>query len=331
MYFPPRVLIISPALAAANNGNWQTARRWSDALASSYRVEVRTGWGEADAAAEAAEPPALMIALHARRSAEAIAGFARTGRPVILVLTGTDLYRDLQTDPQAQRSLALATHRVVLNDCGLERMPPAFRETTSVIVQSAPAMAPIAPRRGCFDLALVGHLRVEKDPLTAVRALASLEAASLRLIHVGAASDPTLAAAMQAAAQADSRIELRGPLSHARTRREIARSRVLLLPSLMEGGANVLIEAIASGVPVLASRIEGNLGLLGPDWPAYFEVGDPSGLAMLIRRCLESPDFLGALQERCVQLAPRFAPAREAGAVRALVHNALAAHPRSHA
>ena len=34
------VVIVTPALADANNGNWQTARRWARMLASAYRVQL---------------------------------------------------------------------------------------------------------------------------------------------------------------------------------------------------------------------------------------------------------------------------------------------------
>ena len=47
----------------------------------------------------------------------------------------------------------------------------------------------------------------------------------------------------------------------------------------MEGGAHVILEAVQSGTAVLASRIDGNVGMLGPAHEGYFEVGDDAGLA----------------------------------------------------
>ena len=70
-----------------------------------------------------------------------------------------------------------------------------------------------------------------------------------------------------------------GALSQAAARRAIARARALVHMSRMEGGANVVIEAVRSGVPVLASRIDGNVGLLGADYDGYFPVGDAAALA----------------------------------------------------
>jgi len=264
-----------------------------------------------------------MIALHARRSADSIAGFAATGRPVAVVLTGTDLYRDTRTDPSAQRSLELASLLVVLQPRGMDELPARLRHKALTIYQSARALAPGRPRARTFDLALVGHLREEKDPMTAVRAMAALPDPGLRLVHAGAVPGDALGDAFRAAARADARIELRGPLPHAAARQLIRRSRALLLPSLMEGGANVAIEAITSGVPVLASRIGGSVGLLGDDYQGFFPVGDAAALAGLIRRCKESPDFLVYLRRRCAARAPLFEPARERDAVRALAHKLL--------
>lgn len=313
-----RILIVSPTLAEANTGNWQTARRWARFLRRDFRVRVASGWN--------GEPDDAMIALHARRSAAAIAGFAASGRPVALVLTGTDLYRDIRGDPGAQRSLALARRLVVLQPQGLEELAPPLRGKASVIEQSARPMSPGRPRQRTFDLLLVGHLRPEKDPLTAVRALERLDdppSRRLRLVQVGGALDEALARQVRDAARRDARIELRGPLPHAATRALIRRGRVLLLPSRIEGGANVLIEAVTSGVPVLASRIGGSVGLLGDDYDGFFPVGDDAALAALIRRCRDEPAFVERLRAQCARRARRFTPAREGAAVLALAHNLL--------
>ena len=319
----PAILIVSPTLADANTGNWRTAQRWARLLAREFRVRIASTWD--------GTPCDALIALHARRSAAAIAAFAATGRPVALVLTGTDLYRDIRFDADAQRSLVLAQCLVVLQSQGLDELPPELRARTRVIEQSARPLPPLAPRRRSFDLLLVGHLRPEKDPLTAVRALARLDdpaSQCLRLIQVGDTLDPELAERMRDAAHADARIELRGALPHARTRALIRHGRVLLLPSRIEGGANVLIEAVTAGVPVLASRIGGSIGLLGDDYPGLFPVGDDAALAALIRRCRDEPAFLERLRAHCRRRAQRFTPEREGAAVLGLAHNLL---PAEHA
>jgi putative glycosyltransferase (TIGR04348 family) len=321
----PRIVLVTPALADANTGNWQTARRWRSFLRDGYRVEIRTDWSPADGFdGDAAARPDAMIALHARRSAAAIGRFAATGGPVALVLTGTDLYRDIAIDAQARRSLELAERLVCLQALGPLSLPAAVRDRAEVIWQSARTLAPGRPRHRTWDLLLVGHLRPEKDPLTAARALARLPDPSLRLVHVGDVRDAACGAAFAEAAAADPRIERRGALAHAATRQLIRRGRVLLLPSLMEGGANVLIEAVTCGVPVLASRIPGSIGMLGADYAGWFEVGDDAALAALIARCRAEPALLELLRAQAAARAPLFEPARERAAVRALAHNLLA-------
>jgi len=322
----PRLLIVTPALADVNNGNWQTAHRWARFLARDFSVRIARDWDGA--------PADAMIALHARRSAAPIAAFAAAGGPVALVLTGTDVYRDIDFDASAQRSLELARALIVLQPQAIEVLPARLRDRATVIYQSARTLRPAAPRQRTFDLALVGHLRPEKDPMTAIRALALLRepgstlprapaSPPLRLLHAGRVPDDALGAAVRSAAAADPRIVLRGPVPHAAARQLIRRSRLLLLPSLMEGGANVAIEAITCGVPVLASRIGGSVGLLGDDYDGFFPAGDHEALAGLIVRCQESPSFLDRLRVQCAQRVPLFDPGLERESVRRLAHNLL--------
>ena len=121
---------------------------------------------------------ALMIALHARRSAASVAAWhaAHPRRPLVLVLTGTDLYRDIDTDAAAQRSLALAQRLVVLNEAGPRRLPPALRDRVTVCLQSAPPRRARPKTARHLRALMVGHLRDEKQPQTyfdAARALAA--------------------------------------------------------------------------------------------------------------------------------------------------------------
>lgn len=314
MSVPPSVAIISPALASANNGNWHTARRWAHCLAPRAKVRIEQEWRGASAN--------FLIALHARRSAASIAAFAERHpeRPLIVVLTGTDLYRDIAVDQSAQRSLALASHLVVLQAEGMRALPPEYAAKTVTIYQSARALVPGRRSRRHFDLALVGHLRPEKDPLTAVRALRRLPAdLPLRLFHLGSDLDPALAAEVHALGAADPRYRALGALSQAATRQRIKRCHLLLLPSLMEGGANVLIEAVTSGVPVLGSDIAGNRGMLGADYPGWFPVGDAARLAELISTAMHDPDYYASLSRRCAERVSLFSPQHECASVCSLL------------
>ena len=312
----PRVCIVSPALASANNGNWHTASRWQRFLAPVAVVEIRSAW-DRDIEAD------LLIALHARRSADSIERWRehRPGAPIVLVLTGTDLYRDLDVDPHARHSLQCASRVVVLQEAGLDRLDAASRAKATVIVQSAPALL---AARGAddADFVAVGHLREEKDPETLMGAARQLDAGAAprpSIVHIGGPLDPRLADAARATMAACPSYRWIGALPHGAARRAIARARALVHMSRMEGGANVVIEAVRSRVPVLASRIDGNVGLLGADYDGYFAVGDAGALAGLMRRFIDDAAFAAHLGAQCAVREPLFRPAAERRAVRALL------------
>ncbi|WP_454737990.1 selenoneine biosynthesis selenosugar synthase SenB [Cupriavidus necator] len=326
---PPKatVAIISPALRKANNGNWQTASRWSRFLRAGYDVLLAEEW---PSDGERGALPDCMIALHARRSADSIARFAAAcpDRPLVAVLTGTDLYRDIHCDESARRSLDLATHLVVLQDQGPAELAPRHRAKCRVIYQSAPAGAPGTPGGVTFDIVLVGHMRAEKDPLTPMRALELLpDDSRVRLIHIGGALDDVYLQAAQALQArvwpAVQRYVWLASLPHAETRRRIRQAQAMVISSVMEGGANVIVEAVSSGVPVLASRIPGNIGMLGSDYEGFFPAGDARQLALLLERVSRDAGFLAHLREQVARRAPLFAPAREQAEVIKLVADAL--------
>lgn len=310
-----KIALITPYLPDTRSGNAHTALRWRRFLrAAGHRVDMATAWD--------GRPADLMVALHARRSHPAIADFAarHPDRPLILILTGTDLYRDIRGDADAQASLRLAGCLVVLQERGPDELAPALCSKTRVIYQSAPAMAPRPKPKRVFRACVAGHLRDEKDPFTPAHAAGLLPAAShIRIDHLGAALDAAMAEEA-CRCQADyPRWRWLGPRGHGAARRFIAASHLLLLPSRMEGGANVICEAVRAGVPVLASRVPGNVGMLGADYAGYFPLGDAVALADLLWRAETETGLLGRLQLQCAARAPLFAPEREAAAIRQLI------------
>ncbi len=314
----PRIRIVSPAAAEANNGNWHTAARWRRFLAPVGQAKVALGWD--------GEPVDALIALHARRSAEPIARFrdAYGDAPLALVLTGTDLYRDIEFDTGAKHSLKCASHVVVLQDEGLARLDAPTRTKARVIVQSASARARHAMVLRHFDFVAVGHLREEKDPLTLMRAARMLPAdSSIRIVHIGDGLDDALADAARRTAAECPRYRWLGGLSREQARRWIARSRALVHMSRIEGGANVVIEAVRSHVPVLASRIDGNVGLLGRDYGGYFPLGDATALAALMQRFSCDPTFAAMLSAQCAAREPLFTPEVERHQVQRLLSDML--------
>lgn len=319
----PRILIVSPASARENNGNWQTASRWLRFLGARGKVTVARDWDDTQPA------PDLLVALHARRSAAALAAFkeAHPDRPSLLVLTGTDLYRDIHEDPTARASLVRATALVVLQPRGLDELDATSRAKAHVIYQSAPALRQARQQAGKRDIAMIGHLRDEKDPLTFMRAAALVRNPGVRLLHVGGALDPLLADAARGTQMNEPRYRWLGALPHMPARRWLARCRAMAICSRMEGGANVIIEAVTSGVPVLASNISGNRGMLGEDYAGFFPVGDAAALAALIDRVSLDERFHARLLRQCAARRRLFAPGVERAALLDLVDNLLLRNP----
>ena len=267
-----------------------------------------------------------LIALHARRSAASVAKYraAAASAPLAVVLTGTDLYRDLPESAEAKSSLDAADEIVVLQDDALNHLHEHWRDKARVIFQSAPALDHIARKAGGLECVVVGHLRGEKSPQTIWEAVAQLPAdAPIAIRHIGAALDEALGEAAARCAASDPRYRYEGALSHARTRSAMRRADLLLHPSVMEGGANVIVEAVMAGTPVLASRMSGNVGMLGADYPGYFETGDASGLARLLVQALEDAAFRRALDRACRKRRVLFRPEAEQKAVRGLVTGLL--------
>jgi putative glycosyltransferase (TIGR04348 family) len=324
------VVIVSPALERENNGNWQTASRWGHFLGERYAVSIVREWTGAEPGQGA---PDLLIALHARRAGPSLAAFTAQlpGRPSVLVLTGTDLYRDIAIDGEAQASLRRAGALVVLQDAGLAPLPPDARARARVIYQSAEALPPYPRRdpqaRRILPITMVGHLRAEKDPLTFIAAAKLVSSAKARMVHIGGALDPALGAQAARAQAANPRYRWLGNLSHGATRQRLRRSHAMVIASRMEGGANVIIEAVTSGVPVLASDISGNRGMLGEDYCGYFPPGDAKALARLIERSIDDCAFYRRLCEQCAARAALFAPDAERAAVVGLVDNLFDTHP----
>lgn len=298
-------MIVTPAVKSSNNGNWQTAWRWSRLLAEPYRITITDAWR--------GEKAHALIALHARRSAASVAAWRQAGRgPLVVVLTGTDLYRDIDGDAAAQASLAAADRLVVLQELGPQRLPPALRERCVVCFQSCSARRTLPKTARHLRALMVGHLRDEKSPQTYFEAARLLRSRTdIVLEHIGAPLDPALGDAAQALAQANPRYRWLGALPHGATRRRIQQAHVLVHASRIEGGAHVIAEALRSGTPVLASRIDGNVGMLGADYGGYFACGDAQGLAALLQRVRDEPAMLHALTGQADAREPLFEPARE--------------------
>src|SRR5579859_2207122 len=294
------IRMVCPAPPGSLYGNRVTAERWARMLRSlGHRVAINSGYED--------EPCDALIALHARRSAGAVFKFRRRcpDAPLIVALTGTDLYRDIRRSQKAQRALEAAGRIVALQPLAADELAPHLRRKLRVIYQSAePVRGRIRPVGEFFDVSVAGHLRVVKDPFRAAYAARQLPLSSrIRVLHAGGAMLPALARKARAEEARNTRYRWLGPLSRRRTRRLIAQSRVLVLSSRIEGGANVISEAVVDGTPVIASRIPGSIGLLGKDYPGYFPAGETKALADLLARAESDTAFYSELVRHCARLA----------------------------
>ncbi|MFA9460308.1 selenoneine biosynthesis selenosugar synthase SenB [Thiohalorhabdus methylotrophus] len=312
-----RIRMITPAARGSRSGNRATAERWARFLrAGGHRVDIAVEYG--------GEPADAMVALHAWRSADSVARFRadHPDHPVVVALTGTDLYRFQHTDPEVtQHTMALADRLVAIHEAAGADLPERFRARLTVILQGAtPPPQGHRPVQREFRALVVGHLRDVKDPFRPALAARDLPADSrLRIHHYGLAPDEDWAAAARREAAANPRYQWHGEVAHWRVRRALSRAHLLVHPSRMEGGANAVGEAVVTGVPVLASDVPGNTGLLGVRYPGSFPVADTAGLADLLLRAEREPDFYEALATHCRMRAPLFSPEREAAAWRALM------------
>jgi putative glycosyltransferase (TIGR04348 family) len=318
----PSVCIITPYLARANNGNWHTAARWARLLRPAFRVRIQQEWDGRGCDA--------LIALHAGRSAGSIHAFAseHPDRALIVVLTGTDLYG--KPDARSRRSLDFATRLVVLNELGRDALPREWRAKCDLVLPSANPLKALAPRHRTFDVAVVGHLRAVKDPRLPMRIARALPSTSnIRFLHAGKALERGWSRAARATARSTARYRWLGGVHSPEARALIRRSRLLLHPSKDEGGATVIVEALQSGTPVLASACDGNVGLLGRHYPGLFPVGDMDTAMALLLRAEDEPGFYRQLASAARQRARLFTPAREGRTLRRLVHNSIKLKPSS--
>lgn len=347
---------MTPEAAAGRPGNRVTAERWADFLRElGHEARVEARWE--------GEPRDLLVALHARKSHGSIERFraSHPDRPLVVALTGTDLYRDMRDRrSKAWESAELADRLVVLQEKAPEVLPEPLREKTRVIYQSVPELwerwrerregvggeevgAPRPPdeeepdgpegdpgtgpegRRGArpqgsggtesagdFQVVLLAHLRPVKEPLLPAEAARRLpDDSRIRIVHCGAAMDPGLEARAREEMTRNPRYLWLGEVARAKALRILEQSRLLALTSRLEGAGNAISEALSAGVPIVCTRVDGLVGMLGQDYPGYVPVGDAAALAALLRRAETDPAFYRWLRAACARRAALVDPQRE--------------------
>jgi len=299
-----KIHLVTPAKKNSRSGNRTSALRWAGMLKSKgHDVTIVTDYGD--------ESTGLMIALHAWRSAEAIDRYRKKypEGPLIVALGGTDVNTFLKSDPETTlKSMRAADALVCLHNLIAEELPIDIRAKLRVIRQSAQSLPSLRkPGKRFFDICVVGHLREEKDPFRAALAARLLpDSSCIRITHLGKAHNQEWAQQAELEMQHNPRYRWLGDVPRWRVRREFARSRLMVISSNQEGGANVVSEAIAAGLPIVASDIAGNIGLLGNQYPGYYSVGDEHALAEVMERVENDSHYLASLEQHCSKLAPLF-------------------------
>ena len=304
-----KISLITPAKKQSRAGNRTTAVRWAAILRRlGHRVAVSDVYDDI--------PAGMMVALHAWRSAEAIERYhgLYPNRPLVVALTGTDIYRFQKSHPKiTTRSMELADALVCLHDRVQRDIPSRFRDKLHVIHQSAkPLPKRGAPAKRHFDVCVIGHLREEKDPLRTALAVRDLpDSSRIRVVHAGKAIDREWALRAETEMVRNPRYRWLGDIPGWQVRRLMGRSRLMVISSRMEGGANVVSEAIVAGLPVIGSDISGNAGLLGDDYPGTYTLEDTIALRRLLERAECEPGFLETLKRHCRERRSLFRPRAE--------------------
>jgi glycosyltransferase involved in cell wall biosynthesis len=266
-----KVCVASPYPLSELKGNSVTTDRIV-AMLNEGGVEARGSYGNDG------EPADILITLHAIKGAPAVFDFKKktpNGR-VIILLTGTDIYQGLAEGSQiGGDALQVADRIVVPQEAAIRKLPEKVRGKTVVI---RPSLDPIAVKatssQSPFVISVVGHLRPVKRPFLTIETLAQHpEWSDLEVWQIGQALDAEMRKTAEFWMEEDKRYRWCGGLPREESLALCAKSSLTINSSILEGGANAVLEAMTMGVPVLASRIEGNVGLLGDDYPGYFEEG----------------------------------------------------------
>ncbi|VAW56905.1 FIG00784359: hypothetical protein [hydrothermal vent metagenome] len=296
--------IITPAAPKSLNGNRATAQRWADFLIQlGHRVDISMQWDGTEYD--------VMLALHAWRSAESIAQFKQAYPQciIILAMTGTDLYRFIKSHPEPTlASIKYADKLITLHRLAERVIPEQAHHKIHVIHQSAlPLCREINRSKENFDICVVGHLREEKDSLRVAYAVRnSPESSRIRILHYGKAHNEEWANYAKAEMKINARYHWLGEVSHEKIREAYATCHLMVLPSIMEGGANVISEATVAGLPVIASDIDGSIGLLGDDYAGYFPVKNEIALGEILLKAEGDITFLEKISLQCNMRAKLF-------------------------
>jgi putative glycosyltransferase (TIGR04348 family) len=293
--------------------------RWQGFLKKlGHQVDISTRWS--------GKNTDVLIALHAYRSHASIVQFRKLypNRPIVLMMTGTDLYRDMPSHPEVLKSMEMSDAIVILQSAALAMIPKYLQTKTHVIYQSTKSVKRKALLKKSFLISVIGHLRPEKDPFCTAESLKYLRPESkIQVFHLGKAMSSEMKSQAKSYNKELKNYQWLDELSHSETLQQLSRSHLMVISSIMEGGAHVVTEAIAIGVPVIASDIPGNRGLLGDDYPGYYPVGDAKALALMLQKAELEPSFYMSLEAHIKKRKHYVQPEFELNSIKALLNRLI--------
>jgi glycosyltransferase involved in cell wall biosynthesis len=218
-----------------------------------------------------------------------------------LETTGIEEFQNLAGGPRVralkalQRAYVAAADRVIVPSRYLRRIVSGWGIPASKIkvihnavpVPEQPA-SPDCSRAVILTAARLAPWKGIDTLIRAVSQLADLEPAP----HLVVAGDGDDRDRLERLARelAPERVTFLGQLEKSQIEPLMAQSAVLALASGYEGLSHVLLEGMASGLPIIATNIEGNRELLTDGENGWLvRPGDASGFASAIRECLSSP------------------------------------------
>ena len=314
------VLIHSPYPRQKSQGNAVTALRMKNLLAEGGLSVAIHERGDSPIEAK------CLIALNARKSAAEIFAFQerQSASVVVALLTGTDVNHPEMEDPCSDTIKALHQSDVIVSLHGgfSHRIPDELLGKTTVIYPSVriPDTVrhfPTSER----EVVIAGNFRDEKNPNLLIQAVGELVGESITFHAYG--DGGSYQELLEKTADDYDDFKLHGVQDHEVLLTKMQSASVLLNTSIEEGGANAICEAVAIGLPVVASKIDGNIGMLGQDYAGFFTSGDVGELAKLLRRIFAEKELYELLKQQVSKRAELFSYEREAAEWVALVQKII--------
>jgi glycosyltransferase involved in cell wall biosynthesis len=238
----------------------------------------------------------------------------RSATPIVLSYHGFEEWRTGRLAASAYLGLpignAVAARIVAVSDglahCLIDRWGADPAKTRRIYNPVSLDLA--AAAASAEDLAMrapivtaIGRLSVEKGVIDLVEAFARLERPQARLVIGGDGPERARIEARVRALGLDARVRLLGqvdPIEHYR------RARVVAIPSRTEAFGLVVAEALAHGLPIVATDCAGPREILGEGrWGRIVPIGDADAMAHGLAAALDDPGVAAARIARAAEFS----------------------------